>query len=131
MSMLLYICSQVDEVGGKGRRPANPTPTRTRRHGWRLFPPNGPTAWDIGVRMGAGLRSAYQAEQTGRGEEHSGTRPHIRRAHWHTILSGPRLRPDGSPIAPDQRRAELRWMPPIAVNVDDAADLPAVVRPVR
>lgn len=129
VSMLLYICSQADEVGRDGHRPVRPTPKRTRRHGWRLFPANGPTTWDVGVRMGAALRRAYQAEQTGHEHEHGSPRPHIRRAHWHTILSGPRLQADGSPIPPDQRKSELRWMPPITVNVvGDPGGLPAVVR---
>lgn len=77
--------------------------------------------------LGAALRRAYQAEQTGGGDaagEHAGPRPHIRRAHWHGYWSGPR---DGA------RRYDLRWMPPIAVAMGEAtpADLPAVVRAVR
>ena len=59
-----------------------------------------------------------------------GPRPHIRRAHWHTILSGPRLR-EGQPVPASERQADLRWMPPIAVNLEDAADLPATIRKVR
>lgn len=37
----------------------------------------------------------------------AGPRPHIRRAHWHTILSGPRRR-DGVPVSPAERQADLR-----------------------
>lgn len=67
--------------------------------------------------------------QTGRQAPHAGPRPHIRRAHWHTILHGPRLR-DGAPIPSAERRAELRWLPPIAVRMDDPDALPATIRPV-
>lgn len=131
VSLLLYLCSQASEVAGRHGTPGNPEPVRTRRDGWKLFPAAGPRTWDVGVRLGAALRRAYQAEQTGAGGgTHAGPRPHIRRAHWHTILSGPTLR-EGQPVPASERQAELRWMPPIAVNLDDAADLPATIRKVR
>ena len=131
VSLLLYLCSQASDVAGKHGTPGNPEPVRTRRDGWKLFPVPGPRTWDVGVRLGAALRRAYQAEQTGADSgTHAGPRPHIRRAHWHTVLSGPRLR-DGHPVPSAQRQAELRWMPPIAVNLEDAADLPATIRKVR
>lgn len=121
VSLLLYLCTQAGEIGAEGHRPHNPEPTRTKR-GWRLFQPDRPTTWDVGLRLGAALRRAYQAEQTGQGGTHAGPRPHIRRAHWHGFWSGPL---DGA------RRYDLRWLPPIPVAVDPAADLPAVIRPVR
>lgn len=121
VSLMLFLCSQAQEIGDGTRRPANPRPKRVRGE-WRLFPADRATTWDVGVRLGAALRRAYQAEETGAGGTHAGPRPHIRRAHWHTYWSGPR---DGA------RRADLRWMPPIAVGVDEVDQLPAVVRPVR
>ncbi len=127
--LLLYLCTQASEISGKGR-PGNPQPVRTHRDGWRLFAADGPRTWDVGVRLGAALRRAYTAEQTGQQAPHAGPRPHIRRAHWHTILSGPRLR-DGAPVPSAERQADLRWMPPIAVNLDDPGELPATIRPVR
>jgi hypothetical protein len=54
----------------------------------------------------------------------------MRRAHWHTIISGKRKAPDGSDIPAEKRQRELRWMPPIAVNVDDIDAMPAVVKKV-
>lgn len=121
LSIVLYIASQAGEITGKGQ-PGNPTPVRTRRDGWRLFPAQGLRTWDVGTRIGAALRAAYQAEQTGTGGERAGPRPHVRRAHWHTILSGPR---------DAERRRELRWMPPIPVGITDTDAMPTVVRPVR
>jgi hypothetical protein len=47
-------------------------------------------------------------------------RPHIRRAHWHTFLTGQ-----------GRQARKLRWMPPIAVRVEDAGALPATVRAVE
>ncbi|GAP34654.1 hypothetical protein ISF6_5362 [Piscinibacter sakaiensis] len=95
-----------------------------------MFPADWPSTWDVGVRLGAALRQAYQAAETGSGT-HAGPRPHVRRAHWHTILSGPRQREDGSVIPTAERRADLRWMPPIPVNVQDLDQLPATVRRVE
>lgn len=135
LSLLLYLCSEAPDLTRRGRpaAPANPVPVRTRRHGWRLFPAAGPVEWDVGVRIGAALRAAYQREQTGQPAAPSGrhVRPHVRRAHWHTILSGPRKREDGTEIPATERRRELRWMPPIPVAIDDYDTLPATVRPVR
>lgn len=133
VSLVLYLCSQAGEIGDGSRRPGNPEPKRTKR-GWRLFQADRPTTWDVGLRLGAALRRAYQAEQTGSGGgEHAGPRPHIRRAHWHGFRSGPMKRADGSDIPTAERRFDLRWLPPIAVAMGDAtpADMPAVVRPVR
>lgn len=133
INLLLYICSTGD-VSGKRGTPGNPAPVRTRRDGLRLFPADGPRTWDVGVRMGSALRAAYQAEQTGAaGGEHSGPRPHVRRAHWHGFRSGPRRRPDGTEIPTAARKFELRWLPPIPVNLDagDADKMPSVIRPVK
>lgn len=121
VSLLLYLCSQNAEIGDGQSQPANPEPKRTKS-GWRLFPPDRPTTWDVGVRLGSALRAAYHAAETGQGGTHAGPRAHIRRAHWHGYWTGPR---EG------ERRFDLRWMPPIPVNVNDVADLPATVRPMK
>lgn len=135
MSLLLYLCAAGADFTRRGKpgQPENPKPVKTRRRGWQLFPAGGPTEWDVGVRIGAALRAAYQQEQQGAHGAPTGrqVRPHVRRAHWHTILSGPRKREDGSVIPANQRNRELRWMPPIAVNVADLDAMPVVVRPVK
>lgn len=123
INLALYICAGSDTTGKHGT-PANPEPKRTKR-GWRLFGAEGVRMWDVGVRMGAALRRAYQAAEmapTPTGGGHAAPRPHVRRAHWHTFLLGPRA---------GERRAEVRWLPPIAVNLDDVGDLPATIKPVR
>ncbi|WP_157040484.1 AcrVA2 family anti-CRISPR protein [Polaromonas naphthalenivorans] len=130
LSLLLYLCSQAAEVGDGQRRPANPEPKRVKG-GLRLFVAERPTTWDVGVRLGAALRQAYAAEQTGQVAGHVGPRPHIRRAHWHGFRSGAMKRDDGSDIPAAQRPFELRWLPPIAVNVSKPDDLPAVIRLVK
>lgn len=132
VSLLLYVCS-VNDFSRRGApgQPANPTPTRTRRDGMKLFPAEGPREWDVGVRMGAALRAAYQAAETLATGTHAGPRGHVRRAHWHGFRSGPLKREDGSDIPTAERRFDLRWMPPIAVNLPDVDGLPSTVRPVK
>ena len=120
VALLLYLCSQNAEIGDGTHRPGNPLHKLVRGLP-RTFQALRPTTWDVGVRMGAALRRAYHAEQMGQAT-HAGPRPHVRRAHWHGFWSGPRAGAD--------RRFDLRWLPPIAVNVDDPDALPAVVRTV-
>lgn len=131
MSLLLYVCTQAGEITGRKGHPGNPQPVRTRRGGWRVFPVDGIRTWDVGVRLGAALRQAYADAQTGKAQNsRASVRGHVRRAHWHTYLSGPRTCA-GLPIPSEQRRPDLRWMPPIPVALPSVDDLPATVRPVR
>ena len=80
--------------------------------------------FDLGLER-AGAKVVWQVEidpATGR------TRPraHVRRAHWHGFWTGPR-----DPERAEERRFDLRWLPPIPVAVDDVNDLPVTVRPVK
>ncbi|AMP37463.1 hypothetical protein LBM2029_07880 [Ralstonia solanacearum] len=133
LSLLLYLCAEPEEIGTPEHRPANPKPKRTKQ-GLRLFAPDKITQWDVGVRIGAALRRAYHATETahGQGDGNGGRpRPHIRRAHWHGFRSGPKRRDDGSEIPTAVRRFDLRWLPPIPVNIDDPDNMPAVIHPVK
>lgn len=131
INILLYICHTADITGSRGGAPGNPTPVRTRRAGTKIFPVDGLREWDVGVRMGAALRRAYESESVDAGGAHASPRPHIRRAHWHGFRSGPRLRADGSEIPAAERRFDLRWLPPIAVNLEMGDEIPAVVRRIQ
>jgi hypothetical protein len=129
INLLLYICTQNDIAP---RIPTNPAPVKTRRHGFRHFPADNPTTWEVGVRMGAALAAAYarydSAEADGDGERH--VRPHIRRAHWHGFRTGPRIDKEGAAIPAEKRRFDLRWLPPIPVGLDDPDARNAVIRAV-
>lgn len=132
ISLLLYLCSQNAEIGDRMKIPRNPAPTKTKK-GPRLFPPNNATTWDVGVRMGAAIRAAGHESQGSTGQasgSHGSPRPHIRRAHWHGFRSGPMKTPDGREIPTANRRYDLKWLPPIPVNLDDPKNLPATVHPV-
>ena len=126
LSILLYICSQDAEFtrAGVPDRPSLPTPVRTRRTGLRLYPAAQSVYWDLGVRMGSALRAAMGAAPTEEGTERARVTPHVRRAHWHTFLSGPIKN-----VQAGQRRRDVRWMPPIPVNVTDAGELLSTIKP--
>lgn len=132
LSLVLYLCSQQEFTRrGVSDTPKNPEAKKTKK-GWKLFSAAGPAEWDVGVRIGAALRKAYHAEETGKDSAPTGrqVRPHVRRAHWHTFVSGPRIAKDGSDIPADKRKRNLKWVPPIAVNVDSTEGMPSVIRKV-
>ena len=114
LSLLLYLCSnqaQFRDARGSGRQPQNPTATRTK-HGMRWFAPSGSTVWETGFPLGTALQQAREKMAT---EEPGNTHraspaPHIRRAHWHAYWLGPLNEPA-------KRKLDVRWLPPIAVNV--------------
>lgn len=130
ISLLLYLCAQASEIGDDKARPGNPVPKKIKG-GFRMFAADKPTTWDVGVRMGAALRRAYHAEETGQGGDHAGPRAHIRRSHWHGFRSGPMKREDGTEIPTESRKFDLRWMPPIPVNFEGYDDLPATIRKIN
>jgi hypothetical protein len=128
MSLILYLCSQAAEYSGN-RKPSNPQPKQGKKDFPRYFPPDKPTTWDVGVRMGAALRRAYaEQEMKGIEETHASPRAHVRCAHWHGFRLGPMKTPTGAVIPAEQREFELRWLPPIPVNVSDIDNLPATIR---
>jgi hypothetical protein len=91
ISLLLYVCTESGQIGDGLRRPVNPPPKRTR-HGWRQFPANRPTNWDVGIRIGAALRRAYQQQ-----------------ANEDTLPTGRHL--------PGRTERRVKWLPPIWVNL--------------
>jgi len=127
LSLLLYLCSANAEIGDGTARPHNPEPVRVRDGREKLFPVETPRVWDVGERIGAAIRrgrtkaavSEEAAPVEGRG---SPKRPHVRRAHWHGYWTGPRK---------GKQSFELRWIPPIPVNIEDDEDAPTVIHAVE
>ncbi len=120
ISLLLYLCAEDAEIGDGSRRPTRPAPKKTKQ-GWRLFAPDQPATWDVGVRMGSALRKSREAQSESESAQggHARPRAHLRRAHWHTYLVGP-----------GRAERRLKWIPPILINADDGP-MPAVVHPVK
>ncbi len=119
-------------VGDGVRRPINPTAKRINGGEYRLFPPNQVTTWGVGVRIGAALRRATEYASSGDGEAtgRNAPRGHIRRAHWHGFRSGPTKTADGNTVNTSDRKFEVRWLPPLAINLGDLSDLPSTIRAV-
>lgn len=106
ISLVLYLCAQNADFGGT--KPQKPQPIKTKR-GWRLFPPNKPTVWDIGFRVGTMLRQYHaHSDHQSQGKGNS-PRPHIRKGHWHGYWFG-------SISKPAERRFELKWLLPTLVG---------------
>ena len=99
-------------------------PRRVKKRGQKLFAAREVSEWDVAYRLGAALRRARSSEESRPSGSGAGRRKraHVRRAHWHTYLTGPRSA---------KQKPSIKWLPPIAVNVDDADNLPAVVREVE
>jgi hypothetical protein len=126
VSLVLYLCSENAEIrqsGGGDRRPGYPKPEKTKK-GLRAYVPKGPTQWEVGYRLGAALRRASTERSSGHpAGTHASPRPHIRRAHWHSYWVG-------KWNDPETRIVVLKWLPPIAVNVQNVDDLTTTIRDV-
>ncbi len=112
ISLALYLCAaNADVAGDRERLP----PTGVRRHKGepRWDPPVRAPLWRCGFDLGAALRQAGEPQ----GGTHAGPRPHVRRAHWHTYLVGPRT---------THQQRELRWIAPVAVGLSGPPAAPTV-----
>ena len=120
VALVLYLCSDEPDI-----TTVTPPAARQRATGAPRAPLE---VLNVGFRIGAALRAAdrsrsdHQASDTPIGAGRR-TAPHLPRAHFHLYWYGPRH-------APDQRRARVRWLAPIPVNIDPA-ELPATVRQAR
>jgi len=103
LAMILYLCSDEPNLDGPvGKTPPRPEPKRTK-NGWRLFPPNKPTIWTIGMEIGEKLRRAKSNHN--RTSSGKAPRAHIRRAHWHGYWTGT-----------EDKKFKYNWLSPIFVS---------------
>ena len=100
LSLLLYLCSDVSEIGDGTHRPTNPQPKRTR-DGWRFTPADRPTTWNVGVRIGAAVRRAYQEMEQNLPPIDGRARPQGRCGYWQTFLADP-----------ESSERSVKWLPP-------------------
>ncbi len=122
-SLVLYICAENAEMVKKGENAKDPKQRQQPQHRKPHAPVVvQPQVWEAGFRIGALLENKA-ASNASSGEVQGGSgrtvAPHIRRAHWHTFRCGIR-----------RQDAVLRWLPPIAVNMNARvdADSPITVR---
>lgn len=130
-NLLLYLCSDEPDLANKNKplNPENPEPKKTKK-GWRLYPRHGVQMWDVGTRLAQSISSFYQQSSE---SEATGlkVRPHVRNAHWRTVLFGKMKDEQGNKIKKENRQRKLIWIPPSFINVDKFDELPAVVRKIK
>jgi len=126
VSLLIYLCQTSAEIrdnSGSARPPIKPKSKKTKK-GFRVFPPQKPTTWDVGFRTGPALRLALE-KHSARVAEAGGTgravAPHLRRGHYHHYWTGPKSGP---------RKLVVHWLHPILVAADDPDKLVPTVRAV-
>ncbi len=115
LSLVLYLCSEKPEWKSQDTPDATPRYAEPKKvkAGWRLFPPDRPRIWTVGEETGIRIRSGHE-----RGEgAHTGKRPHIRRAHWHSYWTGRKVWKKGETSEP--QKLVVKWLPPIPVAMQD------------
>lgn len=109
LSMLMYLCQdepEVDDSREPGASPHRVYPKKVKG-GKRLFEPLRVRTWDVGDELGQAISATAPGRMGARKS------PHLRRAHWHGYWTGPRS---------GERTFVYRWIPPIAVAVDNLRD---------
>lgn len=115
VSLVLYLSSQSAEIrepGGGKRVPTRPNPQKTKK-GLRIFPPDHPSRWEVGLGLGAALRGALSADRNGAVEsvDNVGAARHdARRAGWQSFLSD-------APAPAQANAATIKWLPPVPVEL--------------
>jgi hypothetical protein len=122
LSLLLWLCSEEPEIGASAP-PTHPKPVKTKQ-GMRFFSADNVAVWNVGARIGAALLAAKTVSAAATAGSEAGTharpRGHIRRAHWHTYLTGPK----------DNPTRVLRWISPVFVNLAPDNLMPSVIHEV-
>lgn len=101
VNIVLYLCSRTAELrtpAGEIKSPRRHPPSRT---------PNAPITWDVGFRVGPALDAAMTRQSTTPRGTHASPRPHVRRGHFATYWTGPKITPQ-TPV--------LHWIPPIPIG---------------
>lgn len=123
-SIALYLCSEEPDVEPKGFHKNRQNAMDEERRLKRAFPAKNIRSWNVGFRIGSEIRR-WEASETAGGATGSGSRmrPHVRRAHWHTFVAGPRDNPE-------RQVRRIKWLPPMPINAQGADDLVPTVKPV-
>ncbi len=124
--LLLYVCSADIEIAPRARKAGG----RRQRQRQQLGLVD-PQIFDIGIHIGATIRSLRNIEEPDGWDEainqntHVPTgrtvRPHIRRAHWCSCWIGRRARPS-------ERKKTIKWIAPTIVKEDALDDVLPTIR---
>lgn len=105
--LALFLCSDEPEVERLRVETSERLSYRKSKSGLALRTPKRPRVYDVGEEFGRKIRSFDRETRAAKG---GGKTPHIRRAHWHTYMTGPRNA--------EQMRV-MRWIPPLMIGVKE------------
>jgi hypothetical protein len=106
-SKLAYLMTKTPDVN-RCMSASAPEIVRRRRKPSTIFAPEKPRMIALGEEFGNAVRKYKEAVASSSSAFKGTVRPHIRRAHWHTFLTGKgRVEP------------EIKWVPPIFVKSAD------------
>jgi len=106
LSMVLYLCSDEPEISDRqpGSTFRRPQAKKTKK-GWRIFPPEKPSIYQVGRNIGMILQKA-RAIGNHQACGQKSPRAHLRRAHWHGYWLG----------AGEDKRFSYKWLFPMIIN---------------
>lgn len=105
---LIYYCSDMPDASEARESIPKPRLKRIKKKGLTLFAAERAHVSILGKQFGEEMR-AWKARASGQSDDpHRTVRPHIRRAHWHTYLYGPR--------SAEERERKVLWIPPVFVH---------------
>lgn len=109
LQMILYTCSEEPDIEERVIH----KPLKEKNSAYR---PRFVRQLTVGNTIGAQLNLEYVAWREAQDDVsvETGTRPHLRRAHWHLVWKGSIKHGRGA----GHQTPELRWFPPCLVNID-------------
>lgn len=106
-SKLAYLMTKTPDVN-RCMSVSAPEIVRRRRKPSTIFAPEKPRMVALGEDFGNGIRKYKEVVASSSSAFKGTVRPHIRRAHWHTFLTGKGC-----------TESEVKWVPPIFVKSAD------------
>lgn len=107
-SKLLYWLSDMPDASEARESIPKPRLKRIKKKGLTLFAAERAHVSILGKQFGDEMRAWRERNANRSSDPNRTVRPHIRRAHWHTYLYGPR--------SAEERERKVLWIPPVFVH---------------
>jgi hypothetical protein len=125
-NLVLYLCADNRDLEVEGVAFGRTNVEQRLEKGRRAFEARQHTEWKVGYRVGSALEKARKESEEQRTASVDGRGisplPHVRRAHYHTFLTGPK---------DDVRGKRVKWLPPIPVMFDSPEQIVVTQHQVR
>lgn len=111
LSLLLWLCAEEPDITNIQGEPVTGEQLRLPRYAInkktkRFIPPNNPTVFQLGKRLGSEIRQFEDKKASGDSRISSRKRPHIRKGHWHGYWKG----------TGQDKKFTIKWLPAVFVN---------------